>query len=240
MSDATDRSTSAQGASAACPFNGDPMPASPSKSMPGTSSQCKTMVLTGASRGIGHATVKLFSRAGWRIITCSRHPFNRDRCPWNMGPEDHVQVDLADHRALPLAIADIRARLEWPPIARVGQQCRDFAEDGADNTAHDVADDADGDLDGRIPRKFPGADLARAWTVRRAEAGAAERWSTSLRSSARAFIPSPVPPMPPRRQRSPVSRARWRMILRHTESASMPSRPARSGPISCRPAPKRA
>ncbi len=32
----------------------------------------KTLVLTGASRGIGHATVKKFSENGWRIITCSR------------------------------------------------------------------------------------------------------------------------------------------------------------------------
>ena len=28
----------------------------------------RTLVLTGASRGIGHATVKKFSAAGWRII----------------------------------------------------------------------------------------------------------------------------------------------------------------------------
>jgi NAD(P)-dependent dehydrogenase (short-subunit alcohol dehydrogenase family) len=33
----------------------------------------KTLILTGASRGIGHATVKRFSSAGWRVITCSRH-----------------------------------------------------------------------------------------------------------------------------------------------------------------------
>ena len=32
----------------------------------------KTAILTGASRGIGHATVKRFSGEGWRIITCSR------------------------------------------------------------------------------------------------------------------------------------------------------------------------
>ena len=35
----------------------------------------RTLLLTGASRGIGHATVKRFSAAGWRVITCSRHPF---------------------------------------------------------------------------------------------------------------------------------------------------------------------
>ncbi|MEQ8611835.1 MAG: SDR family NAD(P)-dependent oxidoreductase, partial [Parvibaculum sp.] len=48
----------------------------------------KTLILTGASRGIGHATVKRFSSAGWRVITCSRHAFPED-CPWEAGPEDH-------------------------------------------------------------------------------------------------------------------------------------------------------
>jgi NAD(P)-dependent dehydrogenase (short-subunit alcohol dehydrogenase family) len=46
----------------------------------------KTLLLTGASRGIGHATVKRFSSAGWRVITCSRNPFPED-CPWEAGPE---------------------------------------------------------------------------------------------------------------------------------------------------------
>ena len=56
----------------------------------------KTLVLTGASRGIGHATVKRFNAAGWRVITCSRHAFSED-CPWEAGPEDHLVIDLADH-----------------------------------------------------------------------------------------------------------------------------------------------
>ena len=58
----------------------------------------KTLLLTGASRGIGHATVKRFASAGWRVISCSRHPFPED-CPWEAGPEDHIQVDLADPNA---------------------------------------------------------------------------------------------------------------------------------------------
>jgi NAD(P)-dependent dehydrogenase (short-subunit alcohol dehydrogenase family) len=78
--------------------------------------QQKTMVLTGASRGIGHATVKLFSESGWRIFTCSRHPFDGGRCPWDAGADNHVQVDLSDYRALPLAIADIKARLAGAPL----------------------------------------------------------------------------------------------------------------------------
>src|ERR1700736_4406074 len=71
----------------------------------------RTLLLTGASRGIGHATVIRFSRAGWRVIPCSRHPFPEE-CPWGAGPEDHIQVDLADHADTARAIAEIRERLE--------------------------------------------------------------------------------------------------------------------------------
>lgn len=71
----------------------------------------KTLILTGASRGIGHATVKRFSSAGWRVITCSRHAFPED-CPWEMGPEDHIQVDLADVGDTERAIGDMKERLK--------------------------------------------------------------------------------------------------------------------------------
>jgi NAD(P)-dependent dehydrogenase (short-subunit alcohol dehydrogenase family) len=71
----------------------------------------RTLLLTGASRGIGHATVKRFSSAGWRVITCSRHAFPEE-CPWEAGPEDHIQVDLSDAAATKAAIAEIKNRLE--------------------------------------------------------------------------------------------------------------------------------
>src|ERR1700736_6736309 len=71
----------------------------------------RALLLTGASRGIGHATVKRFSAAGWRVIPCSRHPFP-ENCPWEMGPEDHIQVDLADPEGTLAAIAEIKERLE--------------------------------------------------------------------------------------------------------------------------------
>ncbi|MBX3492386.1 MAG: SDR family oxidoreductase [Parvibaculum sp.] len=74
-------------------------------------SERRTLILTGASRGIGHATVKRFSSAGWRVITCSRHPFPED-CPWEAGPEDHIQVDLADPKNTEDAIAEMRERLK--------------------------------------------------------------------------------------------------------------------------------
>lgn len=76
-----------------------------------SNAQRRTMILTGASRGIGHATVIRFSSAGWRVITCSRHPFP-EQCPWGAGPEDHIQVDLGDRADTIRAIADIRDRLD--------------------------------------------------------------------------------------------------------------------------------
>ena len=71
----------------------------------------RILLLTGASRGIGHATVKRFAAAGWRVITCSRHPFPGENCPWEMGPEDHVQIDLGDPANTLAMIAEIKRRL---------------------------------------------------------------------------------------------------------------------------------
>lgn len=97
-------------ADASCPFHQDQ-----SRSQP-LSTPTRNMVLTGASRGIGHATVKLFSDAGWRVITCSRQPFDGGRCPWDAGGSNHVQVDLGDHHAMPRAIAGIKERLAGAPL----------------------------------------------------------------------------------------------------------------------------
>ena len=71
----------------------------------------KTMLLTGASRGIGHATVRRFNRESWRVITCSRHPFP-DECPWGGGAENHVQVDLGDPKGAIEGVEMIRERLD--------------------------------------------------------------------------------------------------------------------------------
>jgi len=71
----------------------------------------KTLILTGASRGIGHATVKRFSSAGWRVITCSRHGFP-EGCPWEAGPDDHIQVDLSDPENTRNAISEMKQRLK--------------------------------------------------------------------------------------------------------------------------------
>jgi len=70
----------------------------------------RTLVLTGASRGIGHATVKRFSAEGWRVLTCSRQPFD-DRCPWPGGADNHIQLDLASPDATIAAIEVMRDKL---------------------------------------------------------------------------------------------------------------------------------
>ena len=80
-------------------------------SPPDPASPPRTMLLTGASRGIGHATVKRFSSAGCRVITCSRHAFP-ENCPWGAGPQDHLQINLADVEDTERAIREVRERLE--------------------------------------------------------------------------------------------------------------------------------
>jgi NAD(P)-dependent dehydrogenase (short-subunit alcohol dehydrogenase family) len=52
------------------------------------------MVLTGASRGIGHATVKRFSDESWRIITCSRETVPEE-CKRDPNWTHHITADLA-------------------------------------------------------------------------------------------------------------------------------------------------
>ncbi|MDE3177775.1 MAG: SDR family oxidoreductase [Pseudomonadota bacterium] len=70
----------------------------------------KIMLLTGASRGIGHATVKVFQERGWRLLTVSRQPFSEE-CRWPAARDAHVQADLADLGSIGDLAATVRARL---------------------------------------------------------------------------------------------------------------------------------
>jgi len=78
--------------------------------MPTSNQPRRRLLLTGASRGIGHATVKRVAAAGWRVITCSRHAFP-ENCPWEAGPEDHIQVDLSNPENTEQAIVETKRRL---------------------------------------------------------------------------------------------------------------------------------
>ena len=66
----------------------------------------QTVIITGASRGIGHWTARLFLERGWRIITCSREnpppECGRD-CNWTV----HVPTDLGN----PASIANFVERV---------------------------------------------------------------------------------------------------------------------------------
>ncbi|MGH6988872.1 MAG: SDR family NAD(P)-dependent oxidoreductase [Stellaceae bacterium] len=55
----------------------------------------RNLLLTGASRGIGHATVRRFSEAGWRIITVSREAVPEE-CKRDPNWSHHLTADLAE------------------------------------------------------------------------------------------------------------------------------------------------
>jgi NAD(P)-dependent dehydrogenase (short-subunit alcohol dehydrogenase family) len=62
----------------------------------------KTVFITGASRGIGHATAKYFVDQGWHAITCSR-----ELVPPQCERDDrhaHITADLAKFESLDFAI----------------------------------------------------------------------------------------------------------------------------------------
>ena len=83
-------------------------------------------MLTGASRGIGHATVKYFNAAGWRVFTASRQSWASE-CPWADGEENHIHLDLEDIPGVEASLELIREA--WRrPAPRAGGQCRHLAQ----------------------------------------------------------------------------------------------------------------
>ncbi len=76
----------------------------------------KTMILTGASRGIGHATVQRFSDEGWRIITCSREEVP-PQCGRDPNWAHHITADLADAASLAGFVEQANLLLGDGPLA---------------------------------------------------------------------------------------------------------------------------
>ena len=72
------------------------------------SGERRTVLLTGASRGIGHATVRLFSEAGWRVITSSREDVPEE-CKRDPNWTHHVPADLADPKDVDRFVADVQS-----------------------------------------------------------------------------------------------------------------------------------
>jgi len=152
-----------------------------------------------SSRGIGHATVIRFSSAGWRVLPVRGIHFRR--VPWGAGPEDHIQVDLADHADTARAIAEIRERLESGETARAGQQCRDFAE-GRRRRQAEFYRHRRRCMKSCVPRQFFAPIMMARGLLE--ELKAARGSVVNVTSIAdHGCIRSPEPPMPPRRRRWP-------------------------------------
>ena len=73
------------------------------------------VILTGGSRGIGHATSKRFWEKGWRVITCSRSEV-APQCPWEKSKRDHIQIDLENLHDLNTKIQDLKKLLDGRPV----------------------------------------------------------------------------------------------------------------------------
>ncbi len=74
-----------------------------------------TLVLTGASRGIGHATVKRFSQEDWRIVTCSRDAVPEE-CRRDPNWSHHLPTDLADSESVAGFIDQANRILDGGPL----------------------------------------------------------------------------------------------------------------------------
>jgi NAD(P)-dependent dehydrogenase (short-subunit alcohol dehydrogenase family) len=75
----------------------------------------KTVVITGASRGIGHATATLFLERGWNIITCSRGD-SPPECQRDPNWTKHIPTDLGDADSLADFIVQANEALGGKPL----------------------------------------------------------------------------------------------------------------------------
>lgn len=81
-------------------------------------SEHPVLLLTGASRGIGHATVQRFSEAGWQIITCSRDAVPPE-CKRDPNWSHHITADLGDPEDLDRFVVESKDLIEGPLHALV-------------------------------------------------------------------------------------------------------------------------
>ena len=75
----------------------------------------RTVIITGASRGIGHATAKAFLERGWRILTCSRDEAPPE-CKRDANWTCHIPTDLADAASIARFIAEANNVLADGPL----------------------------------------------------------------------------------------------------------------------------
>jgi NAD(P)-dependent dehydrogenase (short-subunit alcohol dehydrogenase family) len=66
--------------------------------------ETKTVLVTGASSGIGLATAMYFHENGWQVIATMRHPERRHTPLHDRGPRNLVHLDVMDRNSIHTAI----------------------------------------------------------------------------------------------------------------------------------------
>jgi NAD(P)-dependent dehydrogenase (short-subunit alcohol dehydrogenase family) len=75
----------------------------------------KTVVITGASKGIGQVTALRFMREGWRVITCARGEVDAS-VPRAANWQDHILADLTHSDGVEAFLAEVKTRLNGQPL----------------------------------------------------------------------------------------------------------------------------
>ena len=75
----------------------------------------KTVLITGASQGIGYAIAEKFNHMGWDVLTLSRHALTGQES-WNPSEDSHFMFDLEDVEHIDDVIADVKHKLGGKPL----------------------------------------------------------------------------------------------------------------------------
>ena len=75
----------------------------------------RSVVVTGASKGIGHAIARRFLAEGWRVITCARADVPKE-CMIDRNWARHIGADLADAAGAESFVAQANAFLGDAPL----------------------------------------------------------------------------------------------------------------------------
>lgn len=74
-----------------------------------------SVVITGASKGIGHAIARRFLAEGWRVITCARADVPKE-CMIDRNWASHIVADLSDPASTEAFVAQANAVLGGAPL----------------------------------------------------------------------------------------------------------------------------
>lgn len=75
----------------------------------------RTVIITGASRGIGHVTARRFLAEGWRVITCARAVIPEE-CKRDRNWAHHIAADLADPASADAFVTETMRLLAGDPL----------------------------------------------------------------------------------------------------------------------------